>query len=239
MRITKQKLKKIIQEELQKLLYEEDDAWASWQKGVESGRLDPVSHPKLTTSIPPSQARPHGATKLHRTLSPYHRTRDEKKDMYDMVRRELTNPNMSQAMKDALKTRFGKEGERYTGAYGSDPSDVQAAAREKSERITDKFDITSDFAKQVASTIYDKPESTRANVKPATNVQRSKTRTKKPSARTTTSTTAPASKPAAPQSWDAERKGINAALKSGKINKAEWRKQRKANWKKRPSKLRK
>ena len=54
-----------------------------------------------------------------------------------------------------------------------------------------------------------------------------------------TKPTTPTAAPKKKISWDAERKGINAALKSGKIDKAEWRKQRRANWKKRPSKLRK
>jgi len=41
------------------------------------------------------------------------------------------------------------------------------------------------------------------------------------------------------KSWNAERRGINADLKSGKINKAEWRKRRRANWKLMPSRTKK
>ena len=35
-------------------------------------------------------------------------------------------------------------------------------------------------------------------------------------------------------SWDEERKSINAAYKAGEIDKDEWRRQRRANWKKKP-----
>jgi hypothetical protein len=84
------------------------------------------------------------------------KTKEQRAADKAMVRKQLTNPNMSPGMKQALRSKFGEEGGIYSGARGSDDAKKQQKALDDTKEKMDKYGLErgGEMTKQIAAQIH-------------------------------------------------------------------------------------